>query len=223
MNPFHLKPCIYWRPSKLLRLRYRWALIYLFISASLVILFCVHRGHQEQLIEYRAKFLFVVADETSPTIMSTAVAATADVERTSTFKSTCSAAADRRGPHQNVISYSIYGDNFYEPNFYRKYLKPFTETLRTIPIRYPGKYSTMANYIIQVIWYHLFVCTWVGWVVRIYHELRRDDMESWKILNHILDLGTNSSRDHIDLCNATEIIRNRNLGDLFEMTWRWVL
>jgi hypothetical protein len=136
MNSFHLKPCIYWWPSKLLRLRYRWTLIYLFISASLVILFCVHRGHQEQPIEYRAKSLLFVADETSPTVISTA-----DVKQTSTFKSTCSAAADRRGPHQNVISYSIYGVNFYEPNFYRKYLKPFTETLRTIPIRYPGKYS----------------------------------------------------------------------------------
>ena len=61
-----------------------------------------------------------------------------------------------------------------------------------------------------------------GWVVRIYHKLRSDDVESWTILNNILDLGSNSSRDHIDLCNATEIIRNRQLGDLFEMTWRWV-
>lgn len=122
----------------MLQLRYRWTLIYLFISASLVILFCVRRGHQEQLIEYRAKFLLFVADETSPTVISTA-----DVKQTSTFKSTCSAAADRRGPHQNVISYSIYGDNFYEPNFYRKYLKPFTETLRTIPIRVNTVYGKL--------------------------------------------------------------------------------
>ena len=61
-----------------------------------------------------------------------------------------------------------------------------------------------------------------GWVVRIYHNLKSDNVESWTILNNILDLGSNSSRDHIDLCNATEIIRNRQLGDLFEMTWRWV-
>jgi hypothetical protein len=47
-------------------------------------------------------------------------------------------------------------------------------------------------------------------------------VENWQILNNILDLGTNSSRDHIDLCNATEIISKRQLGDLFEMTWRWV-
>jgi|688.fasta_scaffold78935_1 hypothetical protein len=54
------------------------------------------------------------------------------------FKSTCSAAADRRGPHQNVIGYSIYGSNFSEPEFYNLYLKSFTETLRTIPKKYPS-------------------------------------------------------------------------------------
>jgi hypothetical protein len=63
----------------------------------------------------------------------------------------------------------------------------------------------------------------IGWVVRIYLELRSDDVESWKVFNKVLDLGTNSSRDHIDLCNATQVIRNRKLGDIFEMTWRWVL
>ena len=59
--------------------------------------------------------------------------------------------------------------------------------------------------------------------MRIHHELRSDDVESWKVFNKVLDSGTNSSRDHIDLCNATEIIRNRKLGDLIEMTWRWVI
>jgi hypothetical protein len=63
----------------------------------------------------------------------------------------------------------------------------------------------------------------IGWVVRIYLELRSDDVESWKVFNNVLDLGTNSSRDHIDLCNATQVIMNRKLGDIFEMTWRWVL
>ncbi len=48
-------------------------------------------------------------------------------------------------------------------------------------------------------------------------------MESWKVFNKVLDLGTNSSRDHIDLCNATQVIMNRKLGDIFEMTRRWVL
>jgi hypothetical protein len=50
------------------------------------------------------------------------------------FKSTCSAAADERGPHQNVIAYSMYGSNFSEPKFFDLYLKTFTETLRTIEL-----------------------------------------------------------------------------------------
>jgi hypothetical protein len=54
------------------------------------------------------------------------------------FRSTCSAAADRRGPNQNVIGYSMYGRNFSEPKFYNLYLKSFSETLKTIPIKYPG-------------------------------------------------------------------------------------
>jgi hypothetical protein len=62
-----------------------------------------------------------------------------------------------------------------------------------------------------------------GWVVRIYHELKSDNVESWRVLNNVLDSGTKSSRDHIDLCNATQVIRNRLLGNIFEMTWRWVL
>ncbi|XP_046632219.1 uncharacterized protein LOC124311892 [Daphnia pulicaria] len=92
----------------------------------------------------------------------------------------------------------MYGSNFSEPRFYNLYLKSFTETLKTIPIKYPG------------------------WVVRIYLELRSDDVESWKVFNKVLDLGTNSSRDHIDLCNATQVIMNRKLGDIFEMTRRWL-
>ncbi len=60
--------------------------------------------------------------------------------------------------------------------------------------------------------------------MRIYHNLTSDDVESWKAVEKVLDLGANNvSRDHIDLCNATEIIKNRKLGDIFAMTWRWVL
>ncbi|EFX64306.1 hypothetical protein DAPPUDRAFT_305121 [Daphnia pulex] len=187
---------------KLFRLRHSWTL-YLVISAGVVVLFRLYSGHQ-QLIESIKDAVMV--NHTEPVTFTTTTATTTTTSTTSptttstesTFKSTCSLAADGRGPHQNVIGYSIYGGNFSEPKFYRKYLKPFTDTLRTIPIRYPG------------------------WVVRIYHKLRSDDVDSWKILNNILDLGSNSSRDHIDLCNATEIIRNRQLGDLFEMTWRWL-
>jgi hypothetical protein len=62
-----------------------------------------------------------------------------------------------------------------------------------------------------------------GWLVRIYHELKSDNVKSWQVLNNVLDSGTKSSRDHIDLCNAIQVIRNRVLGNIFEMTWRWVL
>jgi hypothetical protein len=54
------------------------------------------------------------------------------------YNSTCSLAADGRGPHQNVISYSMYGKNFSDPNFFDLYLKSFTEILASIPARYPG-------------------------------------------------------------------------------------
>jgi hypothetical protein len=91
-------------------------------------------AHDINLTESTSPTFPSTATTTTPTTTST----TTTTEQTSTFKSSCSAAADRRGPHQNVIGYSIYGSNFSEPKFYRKYLKPFTDTLRTIPIRYPG-------------------------------------------------------------------------------------
>ncbi len=60
--------------------------------------------------------------------------------------------------------------------------------------------------------------------MRIYHNLTSDDVESWKAIDKVLNLGANNvSRAHIDLCNATQIIKNRKLGDIFAMTWRWVL
>jgi hypothetical protein len=48
--------------------------------------------------------------------------------------------------------------------------------------------------------------------VRIYHNLTSSD-----------DLKIFSEDVHVDLCNVTEIIRIRKLGDLFAMTWRWVI
>jgi hypothetical protein len=53
------------------------------------------------------------------------------------FNSTCSPTADLRGPHQKVIAYSIYGD-FSRVNVVHQYLKPLKETLRRIPLIYPG-------------------------------------------------------------------------------------
>jgi hypothetical protein len=55
--------------------------------------------------------------------------------------------------------------------------------------------------------------------VRIYLELTSDDVESWKVFNEVVDF---KNRDYIDICNATQVIIDRKLGDIFEMTWRWV-
>jgi hypothetical protein len=54
------------------------------------------------------------------------------------FNTTCSLTADRRGPNQKVIGYSIFG-NLSHPNVFHQYLKPFLKTLEEIPLRYPGK------------------------------------------------------------------------------------
>lgn len=57
-----------------------------------------------------------------------------------------------------------------------------------------------------------------GWIVRIYHNLRYDDTESWETFENHLQIGS-----HVDICNATEVIANHKLGtNLFAMTWRWV-
>jgi hypothetical protein len=55
------------------------------------------------------------------------------------FHSTCSPDADRRGPRQKVIAYSMYGD-FSRTDVVHKYLKPFKETINMIPLIYPGIY-----------------------------------------------------------------------------------
>jgi hypothetical protein len=51
--------------------------------------------------------------------------------------STCSHSAYLRGFNQKVIGYSIYGD-FARMAVVEKYLYPFGETLRMIPLVYPG-------------------------------------------------------------------------------------
>ena len=52
--------------------------------------------------------------------------------------SVCSAKADRRGYHQDVVSYSIYGD-FSRKKISEQYLEPFLETVQLIPRVYPGR------------------------------------------------------------------------------------
>ena len=49
-----------------------------------------------------------------------------------------------------------------------------------------------------------------------------NDVEVWKMLKNALELDSKYSQMHIDFCNVTTIVRNRKLGDLFAMTWRWV-
>jgi hypothetical protein len=53
------------------------------------------------------------------------------------YNSTCSSSADKRGPHQRVIAYSLYGDLSREDVFH-KYLSPLKRTISLIPLIYPG-------------------------------------------------------------------------------------
>lgn len=63
------------------------------------------------------------------------------------YSTYCSSAADRRGPHQKVISYSLYGD-FSKADAFDKYLSPLKRTINLIPSIYPGNiYSRLCRYI----------------------------------------------------------------------------
>lgn len=48
------------------------------------------------------------------------------------YNCTCGSAAARRGPHQKVIGFSIYGD-LSRVDIVQKYLLPLKETIKTIP------------------------------------------------------------------------------------------
>ncbi|XP_046452667.1 uncharacterized protein LOC124200464 [Daphnia pulex] len=111
------------------------------------------------------------------------------------YNSTCSRAADKRGDNQKIISFSLYG-NFTNENMFYTYLQPLKDTINLIAQIYPG------------------------WVVRIYHNMTIDDAGSatWHLLVKTLPVDSN----HVDLCNATEIIKKMRLGDIFAMTWRWL-
>jgi hypothetical protein len=130
---------------------------YLVIFVSLVLFYCFYYfdGHRQLMKSaasvisasenwikqepYVVKQVDITSIQTMPTTTtSTTTRTTTEDSASLLFKSTCSASADRRGPHQNVISYSMYGKNFSEPNFYNRYLKTFEGTLKTIPIHYPG-------------------------------------------------------------------------------------
>ena len=53
------------------------------------------------------------------------------------FQSYCSSSADRRGPHQKVIAYSLYGD-FTDSTIFTRYVEPLKMILQNITKVYPG-------------------------------------------------------------------------------------
>ncbi|KZS08982.1 Uncharacterized protein APZ42_026988 [Daphnia magna] len=130
------------------------------------------------------------------TLMETSVLETStELVDVTLYNCTCGSAAARRGPHQKVIGFSIYGD-LSRVDIVQKYLLPLKETIKTIPSIYPD------------------------WLVRIHHNMEKDDdvNSSWTIFQNILDFGS-----HVDLCNITETVNNWKMkNDLFAMTWRWL-
>lgn len=134
------------------------------------------------------------------------------------INSTCNERADQRGPHQKVIAYSVYGD-VTQTDVNRRYFKPLVETTKRIVHIYPGIYL----YIFPMLWKRkkkplksFYWFCW-EWVIRIYHNLTRDD-KSWRLFQNTFQ----EAGSHVDLCNATQIIHDRELGNIFSMTWRWV-
>jgi len=126
------------------------------------------------------------------------------------ISSTCSKRGDRRGPHQRVISYSIYG-NFSDSQFFNRYLKTLSQTVNQIPTIYPG--IILIN---CLSWWFLIVISFSpsGWTVRIYHNSTLDTDELVSILR---------VNENVDLCNVTEIIKDINIDkSISAKTWRWV-
>ena len=56
------------------------------------------------------------------------------------FASMCSSKSDKRGLHQNVIAFSVYG-NFSQPNQYARYVEPIKNTIENISRLYPGTWT----------------------------------------------------------------------------------
>ena len=79
--------------------------------------------------------------EVSPTINSMPnhlINITHQQQQQNLFTSFCSSEADRRGPHQNVIAISLYG-NFSDPHHFTRYVDPSLKfILSNISQIYPG-------------------------------------------------------------------------------------
>lgn len=56
-----------------------------------------------------------------------------------------------------------------------------------------------------------------GWIVRIYHNMTKENAISGKILENKYLI-----KNHVDMCNVTEVMENLGLNDAAGMTWRWV-
>ena len=65
------------------------------------------------------------------------------------FQSTCRFHADERGPHQNVISFSIYGNLTNENNFVR-YVVPLKSTVERVASVYPGTLNNFNSVLLPV-------------------------------------------------------------------------
>jgi hypothetical protein len=106
----------------------RYVVLCLFIVVSLITLLSFN---DEQVFKHRKLYQNFSGGRRFK-LMSSGLSSTS-------FSSTCSLAADRRGANQKVIGYSIFG-NLSQPDIFLQYLKPFIETLKTIPDRYPGNF-----------------------------------------------------------------------------------
>ena len=87
----------------------------------------------------------------------------------------CSVESDLRGPHQRVVTYSLYGDANNASTF-RRYYSLMSNLSMTVEKLYPG------------------------WTLRIYHAFTQQDREAYAALCNIY-----CRFPHVDLCNVREL------------------
>jgi hypothetical protein len=114
------------------KFRFHSLIPYLVIIVSLLLILLLHQFsiiNEFQIIHFKHR----LRGKTRPLVVLTAN----EFPSGGQYNSLCSSDADRRGPHQKVISYSIYGD-FSRSEVVEKYLNPFRKTIIAIPVIYPG-------------------------------------------------------------------------------------
>ncbi|XP_057376919.2 uncharacterized protein LOC130698156 [Daphnia carinata] len=108
------------------------------------------------------------------------------------FISTCGCQTDERGPNQNVISFSLFG-NLSEPSLSVRYVQPLKALTANISRIYPD------------------------WIVRIYHNFSKESGEDW-LLRKMLDNPANVDLcDSDDVLRFHQIQHN-----VFPMIWRFL-